>query len=606
MLFMSYKRKRTEEIKNFVDRSKEPLLRQLYRETKIESIPKKINWIIQDIKNKRLNVYSDQMTKEQFFQTKSFWVVDDIEMATEIICSIKKEYGSCIAQGIRFAVDYSFVSTNDNSTIGVHKKYFPELYYSDDETGNSINTGYALNSIEELNDTSISNGTILEEFSTQSEGSVDVLIIVGKYIMGYDNPNLVAVYCDTEFNEISRIYQLATRPATKRENKKCGYFVDLGLGNKNAIAYKNAIESYENSLSNIATFVLDEEKIINLNNDLKSKLDEMAKIINATYPKDFLNLNQLDICLEELETTNAKNKSIFFNKLTEINKILKKLAIPTNYIEHKQALSILGIAIGNFFDLLKAKKEDIIRFTRDDLKSEINNLFISLGFSGGVKDVLDYQIKYAKDLNLSQVSLEKAKINRNIVMLKTKLENEDKYLNASIYEKVKELIQHCEQTNSIDTRKKIIEEIEKIKLSHIKQRQILNSKFSSSYERVINELFITWLENINLSKIWSKEIYDTFISSLSEEVKNYFKINMNNVNKNDLKNKIETRYTSIWIEALKINADFSKNEKFAEFRDTVISINNKNKPNQDLIEFINKLVEALILNFEEDKGELYV
>lgn len=600
------KTKRIEEIKRFVDRSKEPLLRQLYRETKIDSIPKKINWIIEDIKDKRLKVYSDLMTQEIFFQTKNFLVVDDIEMATEIICYIKKQYGSCIAQGIRFAVDYSFASTNESSTIGVHKKYFPELYYNKDAQGNLINTEYALTTLEQLNDTSISNGSILEEFSIQSEGSVDVLIIVGKYIMGYDNPNLVAVYCDTEFSEISRIYQLATRPATKRENKKCGYFVDLGLGNQNAIAYKNAIECYENSSSNTATFILDEEKINDLNNDLKSKLEEMAKIINATYPKDFLNLNQLDICLEDLEKTNAKNKSIFFKLLTEINKILKKLAIPTNYIEHKQPLSILGIAIGNFFDLLKAKKEDVIRFTKDDLKSEINNLFISLGFSGGVKDVLDYQIKYAKDLNLSQVSLEKAKVNRNIVMLKSKLENEDKYLNASIYEKVKELIQYCEQTNSVDTRKQIIQEIESIKLSHIQQKKKLNAQFTSSYERVINEMLMGWLENINLSNIWSQETYSKFIKSLSEEVQNYFNINVHNINKNELENKIKTRYTILWFEALNLNNNFINNDRFKEFRDTIISINNKNKINQDLINFLDKLVASLILNFEEEKGSLYV
>lgn len=600
------KLKKIEEIKNFVDRSKDALIRQLYREIKIESIPKKVNWIVNDIKQKRMSVYSDQMTKELFFKTKNFWVVDDIEMATEIICTIKKQYGSCIAQDIRFAVDYSFISTSERSTIGVHKKYFPELYQKSDNYGNNFNTGYALTSLEMLNDTKIGNGSILDEFSTQEEGSVDVLIIVGKYIMGYDNRNLVAVYCDTEFSEISRIYQLATRPATKRENKRCGYFVDLGLGDKNAVAYKNAIEFYENSTSNITTFVLDEKKIITLNNELKSKLEDIGKIINATYPNDFLNLNQLDICLEKLETDNVKNKSLFFIKLTEINGILKKLAIPTNYLEHKQALAILGIAIGNFFDLLKAKKESVIRFTKDDLKFEINSLFISLGFAGGVKDVLDYQIKYSKDLNLSQVSLEKAKINRNIVMLKTKLENEDKYLNASIYEKVKELIKNCEQTNSIDTRKQIIQEIENIKLSHIQKRKSLNSKFTSSYERVIYEMLMDWLGNIDLSKVWSEETYSKFIFSLSAEVKNHFNINANNINKIELRKKIEARYPVLWIDALKLNENFINNSNFAIFRDRVISINNKNKTNQDLSDFIDKMVESLILNFEEEKGDLYV
>jgi hypothetical protein len=424
--------------------------------------------------------------------------------------------------------------------------------------------------------------------------------------MGYDNPNLVAVYCDTEFNEISRIYQLATRPATKRENKRCGYFIDLGLGNKNSVAYKSAVQSYENADDTITTFVLDEDLIASLNLELKSKLEEMAKIIGATYPKDFTNLNQLDICLESLETTNIKNKSGFFVKLTEINKIIRKLAIPTNYPDHRQALSVLGIAVGNFFDLLKAKKEDVIRFTKDDLKAEINNLFLALGFTGGIKDVLDYQIKYAKELKVSDINLEKAKINKSLIMLKTKVETEDKYLNASIYEKVKELIQHCDQTNSVDVKKQILTQIEAIKVEHLKQRTALNSNFNSSYERVIYEMLTSWIEGVGLSGVWTKETYDGVIKGLSKEVGSYFDIHVNSVSKQDLRQKIYTRYTPIWSEALENESNFTGNDKFVEFREKVISLKNKGKNNQDLIDFFDKLVETLVLTFEESKGLVYV
>lgn len=599
-------KRRIEEIKKFVDRSKETLLRQLYREIKIESNPQKIRWIVEDIKKKRTDVYSDQNTKELYFKTKNFWVVDDIEMATEIICSIKKQYKSCVVDDIRFAVDYSFISTSDTSTIGVHKKYFPELYEKIDANGVKVATGYALTSLDELNDVPIGSDPILDEFSTQADGSVDVLIIVGKYIMGYDNPNLVAVYCDTEFNEISRIYQLATRPATKRENKRCGYFIDFGLGNKNSVAYKNAVQSYENTDETITTFVLDEDVIASLNLELKSKLEEMAKIIGATYPKDFTNLNQLDICLESLETTNLKNKSGFFVKLTEINKIIRKLAIPTNYPDHRQALSVLGIAVGNFFDLLKAKKEDVIRFTKDDLKSEINNLFLALGFTGGIKDVLDYQIKYAKELKLSDINLEKAKINKSLIMLKTKVETEDKYLNASIYEKVKELIQHCDQTTSVDIKKQILTQIEAIKVEHHKQRAVLNSSFNSAYERVIHEMLTAWIDGIGLAQVWTKETYNEVIKGLSQEVGSYFDIHINNVSKQDLKQKIYTRYTPVWSKSLENEPNFIENDRFVEFREKVISLKNKGKNNQDLIEFFDKLVETLVLTFEESKGLVYV
>lgn len=600
------KKIKAEEIKKFVDRSKETLLRQLYREIKIESNPQKITWIVEDIINKRNSVYSNPNTQELYFKTKSFWVVEDIEMATEIICSIKKRYGSCTLNGIRFAVDYSFVSISDSSTIGVHKKHFPDLYETVDANGIKMSTGYALTSLDELNDVPIGSDPILDEFSTSVDGAVDVLIIVGKYIMGYDNPNLVAVYCDTEFNEISRIYQLATRPATKRENKQCGFFVDLGLGNKNAVAYKNAILSYETLNDKITTFVLDEDYIKILNLELKAKLEDMAQVIGANYPVDFLNLNQLDICLENLETSNISNKSHFFVNLTEINKIIKKLAIPTNYPEHRQPISVLGIAVSNFFDLLKAKQEDIIRFTRDDIKSEINNLFCSLGFIGGIKDVLDYQIKYSKELNISEISLEKAKINKSLIMLKTRLEVEDKYLNASIYEKVKELIKHCDQNNSVDVKKNILTQIEKIKADHLNQRKLLNSKFNNPYERVINEMLGAWLKNIGLNDVWNQSIYEYVIRHLSDEVVTYFKNNNAYIRQNELKQKIYNRYAPIWVEGLQKEANFISNPKFVEFRERVISFKNKSKDNQDLIDFFDKLLETLILTFEESKGVEHV
>lgn len=598
--------KRIEEIKKFVDRSKETLLRQLYREIKLVNNPQKIKWIVDDILKKRATVYSNPNTNELYFKTKSFLVVDDIEMATEIICGIKKQYGSCTVNGIRFAVDYSFLSSSESSTIDVHKKYFPEMYEKKDLNNITISTEFSLTSLDELNGVPVGSDPILDEFSTQINGSVDVLIIVGKYIMGYDNPNLVSVYCDTEFNEISRIYQLATRPATKRENKLCGYFIDLGLGNKNIIAYKNAIQYYESMDKNITTFVLDDDYISRLNIELKTKLEDVAKIIGASYPEDFNNLNKLDIYLESLETNNLANKSNFFIKLTEINKILKKLAIPTNYPEHRQSLSILGLAISNFFDLLKAKKVEIIRFSKDDLKSEINDLFLCLGFIGGIKDVLDYQIKHSEELKLSEVTIEKAKVNKRLIMLKTKLETEDKYLNSTIYEKIKELIQYCEQNNSVDVKNKILDQIETIKNNNKEEKAKLNSVFNNPYERVIHDMLSSWIESIGLDNVWSKEIYKNVISNLSEEVLKYFKNNIKGIRQNEIKQLLYNRYPPIWGDELQKEENFTSNPRFIEFRDKIISFKNKRKDNQDLIIFFEKLLETLVLTFEENKGIEYV
>jgi phage-related tail protein len=149
-------------------------------------------------------------------------------------------------------------------------------------------------------------------------------------------------------------------------------------------------------------------------------------------------------------------------------------------------------------------------------------------------------------------------------------------------------------------------QIEAIKVEHLKQRTALNSNFNSSYERVIYEMLTSWIEGVGLSGVWTKETYNGVIKGLSKEVGSYFDIHVNSVSKQDLRQKIYTRYTPIWSEALENESNFTGNDKFVEFREKVISLKNKGKNNQDLIDFFDKLVETLVLTFEESKGLVYV
>jgi type I site-specific restriction-modification system R (restriction) subunit len=592
---------KTEAIREFIDRNQGALIQQIYREVKIENILEKADWIIDDFKFKRDKVYSNQLTGDLYFKTKAFWVADDIQMATEILCRIKKKYGSCVANGIRFAVDYSFESTTDTSTVQVHKVHFPELYEKI-ENGIKISTGYSLTSLDELNDEPIGGEPIIDKFNSTLDDCVDILIIVGKYIMGYDNPNLVAVYCDTEFDEISRIYQLATRPATKRMNKECGYFVDLGLTQRNQQTYKAAIQAYEIASAN-HTFVLDEDVLAELNNELGKCLHKMGDIIGANYPKDFLSLKTLDNCLTKLENDQV-DKSQFFIQLTSINKILKKLAIPTNYEQHRQPISLLITAISNFFDLLKAKKkeEHIIKFTKDDIRSAVQDIFYSLGFKNGIKDILDFQIKHAEEFHLDQDSLEKAKSNKKFLGLKTKIENEDKFLNASIYEKLTELVKDCEKTTSVEEKNKIMEEIERIKEEHRNYKQKFSSQFKNQYHAVVYQMLIDWLSNLNMDKIWNEQLYKDFAYELSDLAKTYFDTHKTSEIKGyEIQEKINARYPTTWITLLVKNTENMKNPEIQNFRANVIDINNSNVQS-----FIESLLQTLILTFEEQKNVEYI
>lgn len=594
-----------EQIKDFISHNKSDLLKQLYREVKNEGIAKKLDWIVSDIKNKREHVYSNPITGDAYFKTKSFLVVDDIEMATEIICHITKNNGSTNIDGIRFAVDYSFVSTSDDSTVGVHKKYFPELYDYTNENGEIKSTGYSLKSLDELNGVPEGSSPIISDFNQSGEGSVDVLIIVGKYIMGYDNANLVAVYCDTEFDEISRIYQLATRPATKRENKKCGYFVDLGIGNKNAVAYKNAVYAYESSSDKIASFVLDDDTLMKLNNELDEVLENMGCLLNITYPSGFT-LASIEQALNGL--IDGVSKSRFFIGLTEINKIIKKLAIPMNYPKQKQIVSYIGVAVSNYFDLLKAKKDGVLKFTKEDIRSEINELFLSLGYPGGIKDVLEFQIRKSNELDISDADLERIKVNKDIVSLKTRAESEYKYVNATIYEKIKDLIKYCDQSTSTEDKKSVLKEVEAIIMDDKNKKHALDAAFSNPYERVTHESFSALLLAMEMDDVWSKDVYSYFYKLIANDVQNYFKTNNANINSGELKQKIYSRYTPIWAESLtKYDAGFVQNKNFPLFRERIITLKNKDgSENNDMVSFIDTLVEAYIITFEEYKGQSYV
>lgn len=596
----------SEEVEKFIEREKGNIFKSIYLDFQVSHINDKVQWLVNDVWQKRKEVYSNLLTQELYFRTKNFWVVDDIAMATEIICQIKKQYGGCMVNDVRFAVDYSFTTTSDASTIGIHQKHFPEKYFAIDANGNKISTSYALSSLDELNGVAIGSDPILDEFNSTQQGSVDVLIIVGKYIMGYDNPNLVTVYCDTEFSEISRIYQLATRPATKRENKKCGYFVDMGLGHKNALAYKEAILAYEQESGNIQTFVLDENKLKELNNELVASLAQMGQIIGANYPQDFTDLVKLDQCLVKLEQDSDANKGAFFRLLGKINGLLKSLAVPSNYKAHKQAISIMSIAISNFFDLLKAKQIDVVKFTKEDIRLAVHDIFQSLGFKGGINDILDFQISHADELNLNAITVSKATTNKKIVQLKTHLEKTDKYLNKSIYERVKDLLKYCDQVSSVKEQERIIAEIESIKLEHQQQKAKKKVGFTNDYHFVIADMFNAFVQELGFADMWEKSVYEKFSTKLAEEVTKYFMTHKTTVSPSDLLKKIENDYTNVLSSVLPENA--VEHEKWLIFREQILSKMNRRtkEQNANLYVFFENLVNALILSFEESTGQDYV
>lgn len=108
----------------------------------------------------------------------------------------------------------------------------------------------------------------VDEVESKSKGivdktkPVDVLILVKKKLMGYDNKNLTNVFLDKTIglDNIKEMLQLSTRGTTKRVGKDMGILVDLTITDDNVLTYKRAFSIYDDS-DGVDKFLFDEVEI---------------------------------------------------------------------------------------------------------------------------------------------------------------------------------------------------------------------------------------------------------------------------------------------------------------------------------------------------------
>ena len=81
--------------------------------------------------------------------------------------------------------------------------------------------------------------------SNDPDTRIDVLLAVGKYTKGYDNPHLCLVALLKTVREPSLINQIYTRPATRCDGKPSGVCLDLALGNGNVRAWQHSLDLYD-------------------------------------------------------------------------------------------------------------------------------------------------------------------------------------------------------------------------------------------------------------------------------------------------------------------------------------------------------------------------
>jgi len=211
-----------------------------------QNIEERINFIINFKEKEDKRIYSNK------FKTKAFWVVNSKKDALEIIDFFNKNINSHTYRGHRFAVDFS-----------------AEDYHLSDI----------------LSDFSgFSHDDIIHHFSSGDEDSIDILILVSKYLKGYDNKDLCYVFCDTSVKEPTKVYQLFTRPGTIRKDKPLGFFVDMSLNDDNYNTLLEAIGYYEYH-NKIVPTILSEEAIGDIQHKIRNIIERIADCCDMTIPE---------------------------------------------------------------------------------------------------------------------------------------------------------------------------------------------------------------------------------------------------------------------------------------------------------------------------------
>lgn len=318
----------------------EHLLKKLRKE--------KINYIIKDMNIKREKCYSTNGILN--FKTKAFIVVKSQSEAQKYIETIREmsKDNNNYYNGYRFGVDFSQqqISTSDVNIIS---------------TLNGIN----------------SDEKIIDLFESQTEKRVDILIIVDKYLMGYDNKELVCVYCDKIINEPAKLFQLITRSATVRNGKKQGFFVDMNFSDDNYDTYVNKSLAYYNSGgAKIAT--LTEVEVQIQKEKIKSYLNNIKNILDI--PQEELLIDTIGI-YKKLTSKDKSEKSVsdiirrknnYFEEFRKINNVLEILINPKYYLEQfDEILTLSKVNIQYLNENMPKNKDNDIIFDRNEIEQII-------------------------------------------------------------------------------------------------------------------------------------------------------------------------------------------------------------------------------------------
>jgi len=290
---------------------------ELKKEFKLNMFNERFDFVFKTHNEINNNIQKNPLIiKEDKFNIKSFWILSSIDEGIEVLIKIKEKIKKdCIKnnidnkemkrqlrlniyKGIRFALDVSEFQPSQEQIKKLEKIYkedFQEWMLNNEAI-------YSLHNKKDI---------IVDFESKKEEGKiecVDILLLVKKRMIGYDNKELTIVFLDKEIKDEKEALQIATRPTTRRPGKDVGYLFNMSLNESNFDTLKKSYSLYDNN--ELEKIIISTEFKKDIYKKMKKNFNKIEKIFNENENKiKLLNEKNLNFyCEKIINDFNQKKK----------------------------------------------------------------------------------------------------------------------------------------------------------------------------------------------------------------------------------------------------------------------------------------------------------
>lgn len=370
---------------------------------------------------------------------------------------------------------------------------------------------------------------------------VDVLILVRKKLMGYDNKNLTTVFLDKEIDEsnIKEMLQLSTRGTTKREGKDLGYIKDLTFSDRNVNTFRKAFSIYDKK-EGIKEFLFDEEEIEKATYNLKENINELIGLISNE--KKFKEKNKSSLLEDPIifdiinfvknqywqwRSDENRQRKYFIEKyisiISKIEKSYKSLISPQFILEKRNEEELFNKVISVFqinaalLKDIKNKRKTIYKklYTSEDILNILESTFESFGGLSSFIEQMDFKYKGTSLITISesqQWGTSKKRIVDSIGKIHKDLNKlQSSHLSGKFREELEQISLYVDSENdeNIENQQEKINKLTK-KIENLKlEKQIRIEDEFNGNEKIYEIVY-------NFEKDFTSEYYDCLIACANE------------------------------------------------------------------------------------------